>query len=102
MITVTPSAAAQIIESAKQGGMLGLPLRVAVTRLQDGSFHYGLGFDDKHHEGDKTFTSEGVEIVVAPPSQDLLTGTVIDFVDIDGKMEIVFINPNDPTQQKQG
>jgi len=29
----------------------------------------------------------------------MLTGTVIDYVEIDGKMEIIFINPNDPAQQ---
>jgi len=102
MLTVTPSAAEQILESAKQGDTVGMPLRVAVTRLQDGNFHYALGFDDHAHEGDKTFQSEGIEIVVAPQSMDLLSGTVIDYVDIEGKKEIIFINPNDPAHQKQG
>ena len=37
--------------------------------------------------------------MVAPPSMDMLNGTVIDYVDLEGKMEIVFINPNDPAQQ---
>ena len=101
MITVTPSAAEQVLESAKQGGTVGMPLRIAVTRLQDGSFHYALGFDDKHREGDKTFQSEGIDIVVSPQSLDLLSGTVIDYVDIEGKKEIIFINPNDPVRQKQ-
>jgi Fe-S cluster assembly iron-binding protein IscA len=32
---------------------------------------------------------------------DKLTGTVIDYVDIEGNMEIIFINPNDPAQQNQ-
>jgi iron-sulfur cluster assembly accessory protein len=100
MISVTPAAAKQIQESAKQGGTVGMPLRVAVTRLEDGSFHYALGFDDQQHEGDKTFQSEGIDIVSAPPSLDLLAGTVIDYVDIEGKKEIIFINPNDPLQQR--
>ncbi len=101
MVTVTPAAADKIRESATQGGTVGMPLRIAVTRLQDGSFHYALGFDDQPHEGDKTFQSEGIDIVVAPPSMELLSGTVIDYVDIEGKKEVVFINPNDPAQ-KQG
>lgn len=101
MITVTPQAAEQIHESAKQGNMAGMPLRIAVTRLENGSFHYALGFDEPK-EGDNTFQSEGVDIVVAPQSLDMLTGTVIDFVELDGKQEIIFINPNDPDQQKQG
>lgn len=100
MITVTPEAAEQIRESAKQGNIEGMPLRIAVTRLEDGSFHYALGFDDKSHEGDKAFQSEGVDIVVAPQSLEMLSGTVIDFVELDGKMEIIFINPNDPAQQQ--
>lgn len=99
MITVTPEAAEQIRESARHGKLEGVPLRVAVTRLEDGNFHYGLGFDDNNHEGDRTFQSEGIDIVVAPPSMDMLNGTVIDYVDLEGKMEIVFINPNDPAQQ---
>jgi len=99
MVSVTPSAAGQIRASAKQGNMEGMPLRIAVTRLQNGAFHYAMGFDDSHHEGDKTFQSEGIDIVVAPPSMELLTGTVIDYVDIEGKMEIIFINPNDPDQK---
>ena len=99
MISVTPNAAEQIISSARQGGMENMPLRVAVTPLETGSFHYAIGFDDNKHEGDQAFQSEGITIVVAPQSLDKLTGTVIDYVEIDGKMEIIFINPNDPAQQ---
>ena len=99
MISVTPQAAEQIRDSARQAKLEDMPLRVAVTRLEDGSFHYALGFDDNSHDGDKTFQSEGIDIVVAPQSLDMLNGTVIDYVDLDGQMEIIFINPNDPAQQ---
>ena len=99
MITVTPAAAQQIRESARQGKLEDMPLRVAVTRLEDGSFHYALGFDDNNREGDKTFQSEGIDIIVAPQSMEMLDGTVIDYVELEGKMEIIFINPNDPAQQ---
>ena len=99
MITVTPAAAEQIRESARQAKLEDMPLRVAVTRMEDGSFHYALGFDDNSLDGDKTFQSEGVDIVVAPQSMDMLNGTVIDYVDLEGKMEIIFVNPNDPAQQ---
>ena len=99
MITLTPEAAEQIRESARQANLEAMPLRIAVTRLEDGSFHYALGFDDNSLDGDKAFQSEGVDIVVAPQSMDMLNGTVIDYVDLEGKMEIIFINPNDPAQQ---
>ena len=100
MISVTPAAAQQIRESARQGNMQGMPLRVAVTRLEDGSFHYALGFDDTSREGDNLFNSEGIDIVVAPHSLPMLDGTVIDYVEIDGNNEIIFVNPNDPAQQQ--
>ena len=102
MITVTPDAAAKILESAKLGNTEGMSLRIAVTRMEDGSFHYAMGFDDASHEGDKTFQSEGIDIVVGTPSAELLSGAVIDYVDLDGKKEIIFINPNDPAQQAHG
>jgi iron-sulfur cluster assembly protein len=100
MISVTPAAANQIRESARQGNMQGMALRIAVTRLEDGSFHYALGFDDTSREGDNMFTSEGIDIVVAPQSLPMLDGTVIDYVEIDGSNEIIFVNPNDPAQQQ--
>ena len=102
MISVTPNAAEKIKESAKQGDTENMPLRIAVTRLEDGSFHYAMGFDAAGHEDDKTFRSEGINIVVGAPSADLLSGTVIDYVDLEGKKEIIFINPNDPAQQSRG
>jgi len=100
MISVTPAAANQIRESARQGNMQGMPLRIAVTRLEDGSFHYALGFDDTSRDGDNVFSSEGIEIVVAPQSLPMLDGTVIDYVEIEGNNEIIFVNPNDPAQQQ--
>ena len=101
MISLTPEAAQQIRESAKQGNMQGMPLRVAVTRLENGSFHYALGFDDTNREGDNRFQSEGIDIVVAPSSMELLDGTVIDYVELEpGRKEIIFINPNDPEHKK--
>ena len=100
MISVTPKAAELIISSAREGGTEDMPLRVAATPQQDGSFHYAMGFDDDKHEGDQVFQSEGITIVVAPQSMDKLTGTMIDYVDIEGKMEIIFINPNDPAQKE--
>jgi len=99
MISLTPEAAEHIRNSATQGNMANMPLRVAVTRRDDGSFHYALGFDDIDRQDDHKFQSEGIEIVVAPQSMDMLSGTIIDYVDLEGSKEIIFINPNDPAQQ---
>lgn len=99
MITITSSAAKQIRQSAKQGHLEGLALRVAATRNPDGSLHYGMGFDDVGRDDDLKFNSAGIDIVIAPVSMDLLNGTTIDYVELEpGKNEFIFINPNDPTQ----
>jgi len=100
MITITPAAARQIRQSAKQNRMEGIPLRVAAKRNVDGSLHYAMGFDDTSREQDTTFSAEEVEIVVAPTSMPLLNGTVIDFVELEtDKWEFIFMNPNDPNYQ---
>lgn len=97
MITVTPAAAAQIRLVAKNDHLEGLPLRLAAKRNVDGSVSYAMGFADEDHEGDLRYTSEGVEVVIAPFSIDLLKGTVLDYVQLDnGEFNFIFCNPNDP------
>ncbi len=97
MIKVTQEAAKQIKLSARQGKAEGMPLRIAATRNEDDSIHYGMGFDDSKDD-DISITSEDVEIVVSPVSAELLKDTVLDFVELEpGKHQFIFMNPNDPT-----
>lgn len=97
MITVTPAAARQIKESAKQSQAEGLPLRIAATRRADGSIHYGMGFAEEENSQDLSYRSEGITIVVAPTSLDLLNKTEIDYVELEnGEKNFIFKNPNDP------
>lgn len=99
MITLTPEAAKQIRFSAKEGNLDGLPIRIAVTKNNDGSLHYGMGFDDVK-EDDTTYTSEGVDVVVSEASKDLLNGTTLDYVELEpGNPQFIFMNPNDPNYQ---
>lgn len=96
MIKVTEEAARQIKLSAKQGKAEGMSLRIAATRNEDNSIHYGMGFDDSK-EDDIAVTSEDVEIIVSPVSAELLKDTVLDFVELEpGKHQFIFMNPNDP------
>ena len=96
MIKVTPEAAKQIQISAQQGKTENLPLRIAATKNEDGSIHYGMGFDD-NKEGDITASSEGISVIVAADSADLLKDTTLDFVELEpGKSQFIFMNPNDP------
>ena len=90
MFTVSEAAAAQVKISLSEAGNKSEPLRIAVEQKEDGIFHYQMGF------GDTKFQSEGVEFVVDAASGPMVSGMLIDYIDMDGKMEIVFMNPNDP------
>ena len=97
MITLTPTAAKQVKHSAKESNLDGLPLRLACTRMEDGTFHYGMGFDDVK-ETDITHTSEGIDVIVSVTANEFMNGTTVDFVEIEeGKEEFIFMNPNDPS-----
>ena len=96
MITVTPAAAAQIKLSAEQGKTEGMSLRIAASRNDDNSIHYGMGFDDGK-EDDVTVTTEDIEIIVSASSAELLKNDTIDFVELEPeKFQFIFLNPNDP------
>jgi iron-sulfur cluster assembly protein len=96
MITVTPAAAAQIKLSAEQGKTEGMSLRIAASRNDDNSIHYGMGFDDSK-EDDVTVTTEDIEIIVSTSSAELLKNTTIDFVELEpDKFQFIFMNPSDP------
>ena len=98
-IEVTEAAAEQIKKAALESKLENTPLRIAATRQDDDSFHYGLGFDDVGNDSDKdhSFESNGIEIVVADSSFDLLNGTTLDYIELEPKQfHFVFLNPNDP------
>ena len=96
MITITPAAAAQIKLSAEQGKTEGMSLRIAASRNDDNSIHYGMGFDDSK-EDDITVPADDIEIIVSASSAELLRDTTIDFVELEpDKFQFIFMNPNDP------
>ena len=98
-IQVTETAAEQIKKAAVESKLENTALRIAATRNQDHSIHYGLGFDDvgSNKEKDHAFQSNGVEIIVADSSLELLKGTTLDYVELEPKQfHFVFLNPNDP------
>ena len=99
MITVTPAAAEQILQSARQAGVEGQGLRLAARLDGQGTIEYGLGFDEPG-EGDLRVAAGEVTILVAPGCAELLTGATLDFVEINpGEKRFIFINPNDPSHK---
>lgn len=97
MITITPAAAKQIKESARQSGSESSSLRIAAKRMPNGDIDYGMGFDDREKDSDLVFKSQGVSLVIEPASVDLLKNAVLDYVEIEaGQHRFIFMNPNDP------
>jgi iron-sulfur cluster assembly protein len=91
MFTLTHQAALQIRESAGRSGTADAALRVAARRESDGSIVYGMGFDEPR-EGDMPLEVEGIQLLIAPPSQALLQATRLDFVELEpGSFSFIFI-----------
>ena len=80
MLTITEEAALQIRRAAEGEGDEAT-LRIAARRVEDGSIDYGLGFD-RTRPGDTRVPLQGVVVVVAPDSHELLEGATIDFVEM--------------------
>ncbi|WP_020560434.1 HesB/IscA family protein [Thiofilum flexile] len=99
MITITPPAAQQIKAAALASNAQDLALRIEVQPKADGSFNYLMGFDDQSLSGDIGLEQQGVSLVISSNSQPLVQGMTLDFVELDGQMEFIFLNPNDPYYQ---
>jgi iron-sulfur cluster assembly protein len=94
---LTPAAAEQIRRAA-QGENAGLDFRVAAKHGTAGALVYGMGFDVAR-ENDAAAESEGVTVLVAPPSQALLAGATLDFVEVaPGEFQFVFLHPEVPAE----
>ena len=96
MITVSKRAARQIRNSMAKSDSEGMALRVAARRLEDGRLDYAMGFDETDHN-DSHSRSNGIDVIVAPTSTELLHNAVLDYVEIEeGEYQFIFSNPNDP------
>lgn len=92
MFTLTSAAARQIQQAADSSGAQEMALRVAARVEADGSIQYGMGFDDPNDE-DMKLDLDGVAVVIADESQDLLIDTVLDYVELEpGEFNFIFID----------
>jgi iron-sulfur cluster assembly protein len=95
MFKLTPQAADQIQQAARQGGTEGMSLRFAARQKEDGTFDYLMGFDEAKDE-DIQFESEGVSIIMEPEHMALLDETTMDYAELDdGEKQFIFLNPKD-------
>jgi len=97
MITISKSAAGQIEFSARENDIDKATMRIAIKVLENGCFHYALGFDESISEHDVKIKSEGVDLVISPESLNHARELTIDYVELDsGEKNFIFINPADP------
>lgn len=90
MIHISAAAAAEIRAAAERSDAGGLALRIAARQVEDGSIEYGMGFDEQR-EDDEPVTFDGVTVLVGAPSQPLLNGTRLDYVEIEpGRFDFIF------------
>jgi iron-sulfur cluster assembly protein len=94
MFRVTTIAAEQIKNAAEVQDE-DSALRVAAKIDDDGELVYGMGFDEER-ENDLVIQSEGITLLIAPRSQELLDQTTLDFVELrPGEFQFVFLNPKE-------
>jgi iron-sulfur cluster assembly protein len=91
MFKVTTAAASELLAAAVRSDAAGQALRVAARQTADGSIEYAMGFDEER-EGDEPAAFDGLTVLVGSPSQPLLAGTLLDYVEIEpGRFDFVFI-----------
>lgn len=96
MFNLTSSAAEQIIHAAAElDDPQELPCLRVAAKIEDGEITYGMGFDEER-EHDAVIKVAGVTLLISPPSQALLKGATLDFVEFQpGEFQFIFINPNE-------
>ena len=106
MFKISEIAAEQIRRAAESQQQPGeddvLGLRIAAKVDEDGELAYGMGFDEER-ENDVKVESAGITVLIAPQSQTLLAGAMLDFVELNpGEFQFVFFNPNEPAPMASG
>jgi iron-sulfur cluster assembly protein len=90
VITLTPAAARQIRQSAGVGEDDAVSLRIAARAGADGGIEFGLGFDE-HRTGDSEVVTEGITLLVAAPSREMVADKIIDYLEVEpGDFRFVF------------
>ena len=97
MIELTDAARDYIQESAQQSGCESLGLRIAVHPGEDGGYAYAIGFDEQK-ENDLRVDHGSVYLLLDKEQRDYLEESTLDYVELDGQMSLIVVNPNDPGQ----
>lgn len=80
-VQISANAAKRIAELARHEGDPELMLRISVAGGGCSGFRYGFDFDKQVNADDRTFTRDGVKVVIDEVSLELLGGSELDYVD---------------------
>ncbi len=92
-ITLTERAATRVLSFMKSRGK-GVGLRLGVKTSGCSGMAYSLEFADEKDEGDLTFESFGVTVLVSPQSLPYLDGMELDYAKEGLNEGFKFNNPN--------
>ncbi len=93
MLTLTPAAAERVEWIAQKQGKPAI-LRLSVEGGGCSGFQYKFDLDDTALDDDAVSETDGVKLVVDPVSLDLVSGSVVDFVESLGGAAFRVENPN--------
>ena len=80
-LTLTASAARQILRLMEHEPEPGAMVRLAVSGGGCSGFQYGFSFDSTLNDDDRTFERDGATLVVDETSLELLAGSEVDYVE---------------------
>ncbi|WP_338242029.1 iron-sulfur cluster insertion protein ErpA [Aurantiacibacter hainanensis] len=92
-LTLTPAAASRVDLIAKKQGKPAI-LRLSVEGGGCSGFQYKFDLDEAAEDDDVVSETGGVMLVVDPVSLDLVTGSVVDYVESLGGAAFRVENPN--------
>lgn len=92
-LTLTPSAAARVAAIATRQAKPAM-LRLSVEGGGCSGFQYKFDLADAPEADDTVSETDGVKLLVDPVSLDLLSGSVVDFVESLGGAAFQVSNPN--------
>ena len=93
----TSSAASKAAELVVEEGNPALKLRVYIQGGGCSGFQYGFEFDEEQAEDDLAVKTDGVTLLVDPPSLQYLMGAVVDYTESLHGAQFVIRNPNAKT-----
>jgi iron-sulfur cluster insertion protein len=92
-ITLTQAAAERVSSIAKKQSKAAI-LRLSVEGGGCSGFQYKFDLDDAPKKDDAISETDGVRLIVDPMSMDLVSGSVVDFVESLGGASFRVENPN--------